>query len=427
MIPADKLYAFTEWEAEQYSLQPTLRNCRLLEAADSLDQYSCHSQPHVLEVMEQCEALMSSFALWLKERLPGVSPAWMRDHLLLSAKLHDIGMCGTPSLRALLTATDELYTLLSAPGREPAELLAPYLNTLEAEAPRARLATQNLQRILRLGRDAADNEAQLMSSLAEYHEEIKSAIRKQHAANSGRFILEHAGEISAHYGPEVDVAAVAVLAALHSSSSLDKCRILPQGDDYQHIRGIILDLVTGSHSGAEAARITAEEPFRRLVYLAALLRLADTRRSGSRLTSMDQTPIVCEVGSGGQVALYRIRNGLREAIPLRASFDILASEALTEFGPVYANPNVDGTWHIRHVVTLHHAELPHIRDIFARSRLKTYAGEIDTAALNYPLGFTHEIHLHLEGLRPMAAARAVKQWRGEVEWLADSQLQITTV
>lgn len=424
MIPAHKLFAFTPEEDAQYTLQVTLQQRRLLGAPDALDLYSCHSQPHVLEVMEQCEMLLDAFLPWLREKLPGTSPAWMRDHLLLSAKLHDIGMCGTESLRALLSATDKLHTLLSSPGQESPALTAPYLRIMEAEAPRAGMDNPTWRQTLHLARTA--DEKALLSTLAEYHEQIKQAIRKQHAANSGRYILAHADEFSGHYGPELDMTAVAVLAALHSSSSLDKANIVPEGAHYLRIREHIHRMVTQERSPAEADRITADAPFRRIIHLAALLRLCDTRRSGSRLTNMDQSRLVCEV-TGRQARLYKEKNGLREAIPLRASYEILTSEALTEFGPVTAHPNADGTWHIRHEMTLHHAELPDMLDIFARSRLRTYANEIDTGALEYSLGFTHEIFLHLEGLGPIAAGRVARDWRSRVEWLQESRLQITTL
>ncbi|MBR3764907.1 MAG: hypothetical protein IKK57_10220 [Clostridia bacterium] len=424
MIPHDKLFSFTPAEDAQYTLQITLQQSRLLGAPDALDLYSCHSQPHVLEVMEQCGMLLDAFLPWLQEKLPGVSPAWMRDHLLLSAKLHDVGMCGTPALRALLTATDSLHTLLCTPGQESPAMLRPYLRVLEAEGPRAALNTPAWQQALTLA--GTGDEGRCAAALAEYHEQIKQAIRKQHAANSGRYILAHADELSAHYGPAIDMTAVAVLAALHSSSSLDKASIVPAGKHYDAIREHIRRMVTQERSAAEAERITADDTFRRLIHLAALLRLCDTRRSGSRLTNMDQSRLVCEV-TGGQARLYKEKSGLREAVPLRTSYEILVSEALTEFGPVTAHPNADGTWHIRHEMTLRHAELPDMLDVFARSRLRTYANEIDTGALEYSLGFTHEIFLHLEGIGPMAAGRVAREWRSRIDWLRESPLLITTI
>ena len=425
MIPADKLFSFSPEEDAQYTLQLSLQLNRLLGAPDLLDLYSCHSQPHVLEVMEQCSMLLDALLPWLQEKIPGTSRAWMRDHLLLSAKLHDIGMCGTASLRTLLKATDKLYTLLSAPGQADPALTAPYLRVLEAEAHHAGMDNPTWQQVLELYRSAAGQKT-LTAALAQYHEQVKMAIRKQHAANSGRYILAHADEFSAHYGPEIDMIAVAVLAALHSSSSLDKANIVPEGRHYECIREHIREMVTRERSAAEAERITADAPFRRIVYLAALLRLCDTRRSGKRLTNMDQSRLVCEV-TGREARLYKEKSSLREPIPVRASYEILVSEALTEFGPVTAHPNADGTWHIRHEMTLHHAELPDMLDIFAHSRLRTYANEIDTGALEYSLGFTHEIFLHLEGLGPMAAGRVAKDWRTRIDWLQQTPLMITTL
>lgn len=436
MIPTDKLFSFTPEEDAQYTLQRRLQQNRLLGAPDALDLYSCHSQPHVLEVMEQCGMLLDALLPWLREKLPGTSPAWMRDHLLLSAKLHDVGMCGTPELRALLEANDRLYALFSAqdpsydmfpkPTARPWSLAVPYLNTLYTEGPKAGLENGAWKDIISRFHSPRRDACAMLAPLTAYHEDIKSAIRKQHAANSGRYILSHADELSAHYGPEVDMTAVGVLAALHSSSSLDKANIVPEGRHYECIREHIRNMVTQERSAAEAERITADGPFRRIVYLAALLRLCDTRRSGSRLTNMDQSRLVCEV-TGREARLYKEKNGLREAIPLRTSYEILVSEALTEFGPVTAHPNADGAWHIRHEMTLHHAELPDMLDIFAHSRLRTYANEIDTGALEYSLGFTHEIFLHLEGIGPMAAGRVARDWRSRVEWLRESPLQIMTL
>lgn len=424
MLTTEQLRTFTAAEDERYTLQVTLQRSRILGAADSLDLYSCHSQPHVLEVMEQCDKLLTAFAPWLKEKVPGVSPAWMRDQLLLAAKLHDVGMCGTDVMRDLLAATDGLYALLCADQMDAA-VMHPYLAVLRTRARDAALTTDTWMELVRLAADPVGHARLMLPVLAAYHEEIKSAIRKQHAANSGRYILSHAEEIAAHYGPDIDVATVAALAALHSSSSLDKANIVPDGEHYDLIREHIRNMVQTHLSAAEAARITDHTHFRRIVHLAALLRLCDTRRSGSRLTNMDQARLVCEVREG-RPSLYKEKDGLREVIPLRSSFEILASEALTEFGPVTINRTTQG-WHIRHEITLHHAEVDDLRAIFASSRLKSYANEINTGALVYRLGYTHEIFLHLEGLPPFAAAQAAKRFRAETDWLRDSPLQIVVL
>ena len=127
MIPADKLFSFSPEEDAQYTLQLSLQLNRLLGAPDLLDLYSCHSQPHVLEVMEQCSMLLDALLPWLQEKIPGTSRAWMHDHLLLSAKLHDIGMCGTASLRTLLKATDKgfsetLLDLIANSGKKDSQI-----------------------------------------------------------------------------------------------------------------------------------------------------------------------------------------------------------------------------------------------------------------------------------------------------------------
>lgn len=427
MISREKLFTFTPEEDAQYTLQTTLRQNRLLDADDALDLYSCHSQPHVLEVMEQCGVLLDAFEPWLKVMLPGVSREWMHDHLLLSAKLHDVGMCGTEALRALLAAADSLHALLAAPGTEPPALLAPYLQVIREQGPLADLANRTWRDILYYAEDAPHNEKPLIAALAAYHDQVKSAIRKQHAGNSGRWILQSRDALAAYYGHQTDLTAVAVLAALHSSSSLDKACVVPDGGDNALIRSIICQMVTEEADAAEATRVTEDPLFQRLVYLAALLRLADTRRSGSRLTNMDQSRLLCEVDAGGHISLCKVKDGLREAIPLRPSFEILTSEAMTEFGAVAVYPNADGTWYIRHDITLRHAEQELIRRMFAQSRLKSYANELNTASLVNRLGFTHEIRLHLEGCKPLASGAAVKAWRSEVSWLQDDPLILSII
>ena len=427
MIPHETLFTFSPEEDEQYTLQATLQQHQLLSAPDALDSYSCHSQPHVLEVMEQCDLLLEDFLPWLKTQLPGTSPDWMRDQLLLAAKLHDIGMCGTDSLRALLLATDRLYTLLSAADAQPPELLAPYVRTILTEAEASGLTNRTWRDIRFWAEDIAGNKARFSHALLEYHEDVKSAIRKRHAENSGRFILAHADALQARYGDSADLLTVAALAALHSSSSLADACIVPDGEHIQNIRRHIRTMVAQERSEAEADRITAEEPFRRVIALAALLRLADTRRSGSELRNMDQSRLLCEVSPDGTPRLYKLSGDVPEPIPGRIAHEILVSEALTEFGHVSVLPVSDGTWHIRHEITLRHAGHAALRDLFARSRLKTYAEEIDTGALVYRLGFTHEILLHLEGCPPFAGMAAVRRWREEVPWLRESPLKITVV
>ena len=427
MIPHDTLFTFSPEEDAQYSLQPALQQQQLLTAPDALDNYSCHSQPHVLEVMEQCSMLLEAFMPWLKTQLPGVSPQWMHDHLLLAAKLHDIGMCGTASMRALLLATDRLYTLLASPGSEPPELIAPYLHTILTEAEASGLTNRTWRDVRYWAEDVPRYETRLLHALLEYHEDVKSAIRKRHAYVSGQFILSHMDALAARYGDSTDLLTVAALAALHSSSSLADASIVPDGRHNDNIRRHIHSLVADARCTDEADRITAEEPFRRVIALAALLRLADARRSGSRLCNMDQSRLICEVSAEGKASLYRLSDGVPEPVPSRIAHEILVSEALTEFGSVSALPVSDGTWHIRHEITVRHAGFPELRDLFARSRLKTYAEEIDTGALVYRLGFTHEIMLHLEGCPPFAGMAAVRRWREEAPWLRESPQKITVV
>ena len=426
MIPHWKMYTFTPQEAAEYDLQGELRQYRVLGAPDMLDLYSNHSQDHVREVMEQCDVLLTGFADWLAVNLPGTDPDWMHDHLLLAAKLHDIGMCGTEPLRQVLQATDSLHSLVTAGGENPSRAMASSLRDLRSAQDDPRLGLPSTGDIHRMLMDPGTPRDTLLSALADYHEQIKRAIRRQHAENSGRWVLSHLEELRAHYGPSVDFVTVGALAALHSSSSLEDACIVLQGEDGERVRHHLRQLITQEVSAEEAARITTGEAFRRVVYLSALLRLADTRRQGSRLTAMDGARLVCRIVNG-HLRLYREQGGIREEIPLRMSYEILASEAMTGFGPVTAFPNADGTWHIRHEMTLHHAEIPAVGDLFARSRLKTYAGEIDTAMLNYPLGCSHEIFLHMEGVGPIAAGQIVKNWREAVDWLTASPLQITVL
>lgn len=427
MIARETLYAFSPEEDRQYNLQLTLQHHQLLTAPDALDSYSCHAQPHVLEVMEQCEMLLTAFTPWLEARLPGTPVDWMRDQLLLAAKLHDVGMCGTASLRALLEATDRLYTLLAMPGDRPPELLAPDLAVILTEAEASQLTNRTWRDVRYWAEDAQRNQPRLLQALLAYHEDVKSAIRKRHAENSGRFILAHTDALQARYGASADLLTVAALAALHSSSSLSDACIVPDGAHYDNIRRHIHAMVTQERTAHEADHITSEEPFRRVIALAALLRLADARRSGSRLCSMDRSRLICEVTPEGKPCVYRLSGGVPEPVPGHMAHEILASEALTEFGDVSALPVSDGSWHIRHEITLRQAGFPALRELFARSRLRTYAEEIDTGALVYRLGFTHEILLHMEGCPPFTAMADVRRWREEIPWLRACPLGITVI
>ena len=391
----EALFRFAEDEQRAYREQRDLSRYRAAGAEDMLDDYSDHGEHHVAEVMEQCALLWEALRPWLLAQGCTSPAAWQRSHLLLGAKYHDIGMRGSEARRALLRETD----LLLARRPEPAELRA-----LAERARQAGIDCRAARELGEMGRRSLlkSNWARLGADL---HEEIKQQIRRRHALESGEWIAARRSELLERYGADTDVAAVALLAALHSGRFQGAERVVLGDDaDGRAVAAFMRDFVQ-AHFPGEAL---SEARRREVVCLAALLRLADTRRSGSRMYAIDGARLRFQE-EGGRLRAVRDYGDRQREIAGPVSHGILLGELAAEFGGVRLEKR-DGGWLLTHEVTLRHAEDPGVREAFFTGRQESYLNELRTGMLDPRYGVAHRFRIHLEGLCAGEADQVAAGW-----------------
>lgn len=422
MIAPETLWQFSPWEVIEYNRQKSYGRFRLLMADDALDHYSCHSQAHVLEVMTQCDLLLRALAPWLRAQAPGMGEADLAAHLLVAAKLHDIRMGGSDEEFRLLGLLDDLFGWM---GTRP-EGHAP--DQFRARMDEVAAAVQGLaftggpwDELLALGLSGmpdAARWARLRSSLAACHEALKNGIRRHHAPAGGALVARERDRLAARYGEALDWPMIALLVALHSTSStgLRAVTCLP-GPDGDATRDYVAAYAR-EHLGEQACRHLLEERcFRRLTALAALLRLADTRRSGSRMRLLDDRPVRCELNAAGQATLYIGEGTGRRRVTKRKPYTILLPECCTEFGDV-ALTGCEGGWLMEHSLTLNGWQSPDVRGTFLASRLETYLAELESAMLAAGPGMVHRLTVLLPGCGDGAIPTELRRGCGEVGPLA---------
>ena len=388
----ERLYTFTPEENAQYDLQTELPAYRLRESRDTLDGYSCHSQPHVLEVMDEADRLFAALEPWLAEEADMPPMPLARRQVLLAAKLHDIGMCGTPEMRAVLAAADEAHQLAEAGLMGPVREKIRRLTELTA---RAGMRTPSANMLMAGWNDAytASGRSRLMDTLARMHDEVKDGIRRVHARTGGRYVLRHRERFEKDYGPEPDWTEIGLLVALHAGGSQQRVD-QPEADNAtgQYIR----ELLTG-YAPEELERCMQPDALRRLYRKAAIVRLADTRRSGHRMQMLDRSKVVVEKAPDGTLRLYSEKQGVRQPMIYHMSAEILLAEVCVEFGGLRLERDADG-WLLSHDLLLKHSDVEQVRRLFAASRLETYCDELLTGLLSPASGMRHRLCIVLEGL-----------------------------
>lgn len=411
MISREKIERFQPELAALYRRQEQISYRELRGAADELDCYSCHSLPHIEEVMEQCDALFHDLAPWLRAAVPGADPDWMYAHLMLGAKYHDVGMSGTDAQFALLGAVDDLQIWLGGRPLSPSRFQqrCDAVCRMAAEAGIDSRALRDFAYWCARS-DAQERLPRLRRALTDAHDDIKREMRVRHALISGRYVLSHMEELRAAYREGVNWPCVALLAAMHSDMSAVCTRVAWAGEDAARLREYAVELLA-PWIGEERARRYAEGGvLERIVPLAAVLRLADTRRDGARLRALDGQPLRCGLSGRGDVLLRKGEGGAARQIPVQLAFEILAAEASTRFGPVRATNLGGGRWRIEHEITLVHAENPELRRMFVSRRLASYAGELRTGAMAAELGFEHVLAIRLEGCGAEERGRILAAW-----------------
>ena len=385
------LLDFHEWEVEQYGRQKLFSRHKLFVAEDAMDLFSNHAQTHVAEVMEQCRGMYLALKGWIEERLPRCDHRVLLKHLLTAAKLHDICMGPSEEMMQCLTLADRMYEKVISGGGVAAESVL-----LEQAAEKAGLSgSKRLKLIGILSRSAAPGQEarkKLGDALAAFHDESKRFVRKNHAPLGALFVLDHAEAVKKSYGKETDIAMVASLVMLHSTSSGD-CRVV--GYDNESARSDTARCIDATLRRRGWERPQDERWLKTTATLAAILRLADTRRSGRRIRTIDDVKLEYRV-TGDGAELYMERNGYAERISKRQTHDILVAECCTEFGEIRAEKN-GGEWEIIHRLEVSDWQNEEIWNLFRQSRLATYIKEIMTAELSVKNGIKHRIIVRLLG------------------------------
>lgn len=377
MISRQLLYEFAPWEAEAYDRQRIYAGYRLTASADRLDAYSDHSFRHVTEVMENCEMLFSVLRPWLKTRFGGAEPEAMLDELMVAAKLHDVRMGGDDAEFRLLGEIDDLCHRLA--GENDWSDLPERVDRLIGAANDAAIfpESEHIFRALAAARRSpvAGLWADARAALSDFHDRVKDSIRRRHAPAGGKWVIDRAERVRGRYGEGLNLSAVALLIALHSTSSTH-CTVVAADDP--SARAVIRDFVDAILPDEEQEGALEDGFIRRLTAMAAVLRLADTRRDGPRLHTLGGFPI--EPAFDGVCWTARVvKPGGVEEIPERLAHEILLSEACTRFGEVTL-ADFDG-WVLGHAMTLDHWSDPGVCDAFARRRLPSYLSEIRTGEL----------------------------------------------
>lgn len=388
----ERLYTFTPEENALYGLQTGLNTYRLPGSRDTLDGYSCHSQPHVLEVMDEADRLFAALEPWLAEEADLPPVPLVRTQVMLAAKLHDIGMCGTPGMRAVLAAADEAYQLAEAGLMGDVQKKIRQLSELTRQAG---MRTPSANMLQAGWNDAvtASGRKRLMDTLARMHDEVKDGIRRVHARTGGRYVLSHRAQLEKAYGPELDWTEIGLLVALHAGGSQQRVD-QPQVDNAT--RQYIRELLEG-YAPEDLERCMQPDALRRLYRKAAIVRLADTRRSGHRMQMLDHSKVAVERAHDGTLRLYSEKNGVRQPMTYRLSAEILLAEVCVEFGGLRLEMDTGG-WLLCHDLLLKHSDVEQVRRLFASSRLDTYCDELLTGLLSPASGMRHRLKLRLEGL-----------------------------
>lgn len=368
------LRRFTAQERALYDAQRAIYTHTLTQSRDELDGYSCHSLPHIEEVMDETQNLFRALTPWLCACLPDDSPTGMLQHLLLGAKFHDVGMAGSPDMRRLLDNIDTQYQL----ARSGALSAARSLRALHAEMVQLAQALDMQTPSYAAAEYRAahpGSAAQLMQALARYHDEIKTQIRLRHADTSGQFILERREALAACYGDEFDWVEIALLAALHTGSA-DDSRLVGHT---RVSKAYMLDFVR--RFGQRGDDAVVEKKWQRILMEATLLRLADGRRSGSRMRMLDLSTPHVRRAPDNRLHLLIERDGVLRQPQLSRSHDILLAERLVDCGSVSLAQDGDGRWQMTHELLLSHADTQDAQQLFLTRFLPTYVEELRSALL----------------------------------------------
>ena len=399
LSPEEQLLAdirrFSEEDRQAYERQIAVLCSSLPESEDQLSDYSCHSVPHIQEVMAEADRLFAALEPWLKVYLPESSLPAVHRHLLMAAKYHDIGMAGTPEQRQALETVARLYAIADGAGFSAAPVRSAQ-EALARQAKAAGLETGRLNRVLLWRPNGPAAVQSLKQACCQFFDEVKKTIRNQHAEISGRYLLAHRQELAERWGDAFDWAEVALAAALHSNSARD--HIDRAALNASLSEAYCRQFLRTYGAPEDESRLCSKPALVRVFLEATLLRLADARRSGKNLRMMDLSPITVEQTPGGRYALCQEKNGVREPLSFDQSREILLSEACSDFGPVALAGSAQTGFHMTHVFNVRFFCDEYIRNLIRDMRVPSYISELSSALLSPTRTLDHVFQIQAEGI-----------------------------
>ncbi len=371
---------FHQDEEEIYNLQIKILGRKLVGSDDGLSDFTCHSIPHIREVMEQCDMLFSVMQNWLIEEI-GFSEEDLpsaKKHLMLAAKFHDIGMAGTKSLRDLLIHVDKMYYSYLNPSFDLKEMHSRLTAEFKRLVETAENDISGWDRKSKLYDDrlygrilGSDPYCENMTGLiSKYHDMVQKTIRASHGESSFRWIIENKKKLADRYGNDLNWEFIALLAGLHTNSFLSHTD--PEGKP--HSCGEYCDKLCKL---MEIHPVFLEDPkeFNHFQALAGILRLGDQRRSGSRARSLMQKNIQIIKKMDGKLCAAFENDGSWYYLQTKKANDIILSEQLNEFKKVVLEKNND-CWQMTHHMIYTTYDQMDTRKILLTNRIPSYTEEI---------------------------------------------------
>ena len=412
LSPEDQLLAelrhFSDEDRRAYEQQITVLCSGLPESEDQLSDYSCHSIPHIQEVMAEADKLFAALEPWMKVYLPASALPAVRRHLLMAAKYHDIGMAGTPEQRQVLETVDRLYAIADGAGFS-ADPIRSAQEMLARQAKTADLETGRMKSVLLWRPNGPAALQSLKKACCQYFDEIKKTIRNRHAEISGRYILAHRQEWTDRWGDAFDWAEVALVASLHSNSARDY--IDQAALNASLSEAYCVQFLRAYGAPEDASRLCSKTALVRVFLEATLLRLADARRSGKNLRMMDLSPITVERTPGGRYMLCQEKNGVRQPLSFDQSREILLSEACSDFGGVALTGSAQTGFHMTHVFSIRFYCDEYIRSLIRDVRVPSYISELSSALLEPTRTLDHVFQIQAEGISQEEANRWAASFR----------------
>ena len=383
-------------EIDAYKLQIEVLSRDLPGALDELSNYSCHSIPHIQEVMEQSDYLFRLLQNWLTKEI-GFSEEELdlaRIHLLLAAKFHDIGMAGTESMRQLILHVDKMYTSYAAsrfvsPAMANAfnEQLSNLAEISEKECSRWDKMPELYGTLCRAILGADQNKINNNDLISKYHDLVKKAIRKYHGETSARWIVEHKDVLKMRYGNDLQWDLIALIAALHT------------GNFYHHVddRNTRRDCqeyceYLCSSIGMDSSIVINCQTFKRVQVLASILRLADQRRCGSRLLTLTGKEISVVKTYTGALKVEYVADGIKRHLHINQSNEIIVAERLNDFGRIIVNEG-NNCWNLCHEMFFYPVDDIVSEQLLVFRRIPSYVKEINDSLLGNAQMFHHVLDI----------------------------------